>query len=158
MTGVWVVVLLDEVVLSLLAFGVEVGSVLEVVEGTVDSAVEEGSAEVVGSVAEEGAVEVEEVVVVVGSAVVLGSVEVSLEVVEVDEVVDVVSGTEEEDEVVSLVISDTMLERPALWAATAVNSRAWMKNERLERRMVGITNVSTEYRVTKEFDPKSRTE
>lgn len=157
MTGVWVVVLLDEVVLSLLAFGVEVGSVLEVVEGTVDSAVEEGSAEVVGSVAEEGAVEVEEVVVVVGSAVVLGSVEVSLEVVEVDEVVDVVSGTEE-DEVVSLVISDTMLERPALWAATAVNSRAWMKNERLERRMVGITNVSTEYRVTKEFDPKSRTE
>ena len=34
-----------------------------------------------------------------------------------------------------------MLETPALWAATAVNRRAWMKSERLERRMIGITNV-----------------
>lgn len=105
-TGVWVVVVLwDEVVLSLPALVAEVGSVLEVVAGTVGSEVEEGSAEVVGSVVESavvGSVEVEEVVVVVGSAVVVGSVEVSSEVVEEDdEVVDVVSGASEvEDEVV----------------------------------------------------------
>lgn len=144
-TGAWVVVLWDEVVLSLPALVAEVGSVLEVVAATVDSEVEEGSAEVVGSVVESavvGSVEVEEVVVV-GSDVVVGSVEVSSEVVEEDdEVVDVVSGASEvEDEVVWLVTSDTMLETTALWAATAVNNRAWMKNDRLERRMVGITNV-----------------
>lgn len=108
MTGVWVVVvLLDEVVLPLSSFAAEVGSVLEVVEGTVGSGVEEGSAEVVGPVVVEsvvvGSVGVEEVEVVVGLDVVVGSVEVSSEVVEgvEDEVVDVVSGASEvEDEVV----------------------------------------------------------
>lgn len=105
-TGVWVVVVLwDEVVLSLPALVAEVGSVLEVVAATVGSEVEEGSAEVVASVVESvvvASVEVEEVEVVVGSAVVVGSVEVSSEVVEEDdEVVDVVSGASEvEDEVV----------------------------------------------------------
>lgn len=104
-TGAWVVVVLwDEVVLSLPALVAEVGSVLEVVAATVGSEVEEGSAEVVGSVVESvvvGSV-VEEVEVVVGSDVVVGSVEVSSEVVEEDdEVVDVVSGASEvEDEVV----------------------------------------------------------
>lgn len=137
-------VLLDEVVLSPSELDVEVGSVLEVVEGTVGSGVEEGDAEVVGSVVVGSAVE--EVEVVVGSLLVVdSSVEVSLEDVEVDEVVGVVSGASEvEEEVVSVVRSDTMLETPALWAATAVNSRACMKSERLDRRMVGIMNVSTE--------------
>jgi hypothetical protein len=141
-TGVWVVVvLLDEVVLSPSVLGAEVGSVLGVVEGTVGSGVEEGDAEVVGSVVV-GSV-VEEVEVVVGSVLVVdSSVEVSLEDVEVDEVVGVVSGASEVEE--EVVRSDTMLETPALWAATAVNSRACMKSERLDRRMVGITNVSTE--------------
>jgi len=82
-TGVWVVVVLwDEVVLSLPALVAEVGSALEVVEATVGSGVEEGSAEVVGAVVESvvvGAV-VESVVVdavVVDSDVVVGCVEVS---------------------------------------------------------------------------------
>lgn len=114
-TGGWVVVVLwDEVVLSLLlsALVAEVGSVLEVVEPTVGSGVEEGSAEVVGAVVESavvvGSVEVGSVEVVVGSDVVVGSVEVSSGVVEEDEegdeVVDVVSGASEvEDEVVRVV-------------------------------------------------------
>ena len=44
---------------------------------------------------------------------------------------------------VSVVRSDTTLETIPLWAATAVNSRAWTKSERLERRMVG--NNECEY-------------
>jgi hypothetical protein len=36
-----------------------------------------------------------------------------------------------------------MLETPALWAATAVTSRAWMRSESLDKRMVGITKVQT---------------
>lgn len=104
MTGVWVVVVLwDEVVLSLSELVAEVGSVVEVVEGTVGSGVEEGSADVVGSVVDSvvvGSAEVEESEVVGDSDVVVGSAVVSSEVVE-DEVVDVVSGASEvEDEVV----------------------------------------------------------
>lgn len=103
-TGVWVVVVLwDEVVLSLSGLVAEVGSVVEVVEGTVGSGVEEGSAEVVGSVVGSvvvGSAEVEESEVVGDSDVVVGSGVVSSGVVE-DEVVDVVSGASEvEDEVV----------------------------------------------------------
>jgi hypothetical protein len=76
----------------------------------------------------------------------------------VEDDVEVVSGTdsevEVEDEVVPVVVSCRLVEIPALWAATAVNSRAWMKNERLERR---ITNVCIcVCKVTKEFDVKSR--
>jgi 3-deoxy-D-arabino-heptulosonate 7-phosphate (DAHP) synthase len=93
--------------------------VSKVVEETIASRVEEGSAVVVGSMVDSvvdsavdsvvdsvadsvvesavdsvvGSLETEEVVVVVGWAVVVGSVEVFSDVVEdVDEVVDVVSG------------------------------------------------------------------
>jgi hypothetical protein len=129
--GVWVVlVLLDVVMLS--ALDGEVGSVLEVVEETVGSGVLEGSADVVGS----AGVEEDEVEVVgIGSEEVVASSE-DEELDEVVEVVGVVSGASEVD-VEEVVRSLTMLGTPALWAATAVNSRAWRKNERLDRRMAG---------------------
>lgn len=116
-----------------------------VVWATVESAevVSAGAALVVEEV--EDVEEVEEVEEVVGSAEVVGASDVvgASEVVDDvdDDVEEVVSGASElEDEVVSLVTSCTMLETPALWAATAVNRSAWTKNERLERRMLG-TNV-----------------
>lgn len=126
-------VVLDEVVLSGLEVE-EAGSSLEVVEGAVVSGVDDGSADEVGSAGLEEEEE-EEVVEVVGTGsgvvVVGGTSEDSEE--EVDEDVDVVSGGSEEE--VSDVISGRILVTAALWAATAVNSRAWMKNERLDRRM-----------------------
>lgn len=133
-----------EVVWLLSELDVDAGPLVVEAEvwATVESAevVSAGAAEVVEEVEE-----VDEVEEVVGSAEVVGSSEVvgASEVVDDvdDDVVEVVSGASElEDEVVSLVISETMLERPALCAATAVNSSAWTKNERLEIRIFG-TNV-----------------
>lgn len=99
--------------------------VVEVVWATVGSADGVVSA---GTVVEEVVEVVEDVV---GSADLVGASEVVDEVEDVEEVVDddvdeVVSGAWEleDEEVVSLVRSCTMLEAPALWAATAVNRSA----------------------------------
>jgi hypothetical protein len=144
-TGVWVVEGASVVLLPAL---VVAASLLDGVEEEEEEEEEEeddvvGSAEVVGSADE--VVGVEEVEEVVGSLEVVGSAEVE-EDEDDDEVVGVDSA--ELDEEVSLVrfrISET----PPLWAATAVNSRAWTMNERLERRMMNKT---------REYDQKSRCE
>lgn len=137
---------------------VEAGPLVEEVVGwaTVESAEVVVSA---GAAVEEDdeVEEVEEVEEVVGSAEVVGASEVvgSAEDVEEvdDDVEEVVSGASEVvDEVVSLVRS-TMLETPALCAATAVNSSAWTKNERLERRILR-TNVCVS--VTKEVEVQGK--
>jgi hypothetical protein len=76
---------------------------------------------------------------------------VEVEEVEVDDE-DVDVGSAELDEEVSLVrfrISET----PPLWAATAVNSRAWTMNERLERRMM---NKTREYDQSQDVSRKSK--
>jgi hypothetical protein len=145
-TGVWVVEGGSVVLLPAL---VVAASLLDEVEEVEEEEEEDvvGSAAVVGSA--DGVVEVEEVEEVVCSLVVVGSVEV--EEVEVDDE-DVDVGSAELDEEVSLVrfrISET----PPLWAATAVNSRAWTMNERLERRMM---NKTREYDQSHDVSRKSK--
>jgi hypothetical protein len=150
-TGVWVVEGASVVLLPALVVAAslldEVEEVEEEEEEEEDDVVE--SAEVVGSADE--VVGVEEVEEVVDSLEVVGSAEVE-EDEDDDEVVGVDSA--ELDEEVSLGRFRTS-ETPPLWAATAVNSRAWTKNERLERRMM---NKTREYDQSQDVSRKSKSQ